>query len=204
MEENYLDDLKTIRQLMNRSSRFLSLSGISGVAAGIVGIAAAWFFEQYFLTTENWLVYQAVSINAEQRLLLVVTALAALFTAIGLVLFFTWKETKKNGEKVWDLQSKRLLINLGIPLVSGGIFCLMVLDKGYIGWLPALTLIFYGCALVNGSKYTVDEIRTLGLIEILTGLLAFYFISFSVYLWGIGFGLMHLIYGIIIYKKRRS
>jgi hypothetical protein len=115
--------------------------------------------------------------------------------------FFTQRKTKKQNEKVWDAQTVRLLVNLLIPLITGGVLSLLFIFEGYIGFAPSMTLIFYGLALVNGSKYTFNEIRTLGIIEILLGLLSFLFIAYSLIFWAIGFGVVQLIYGLVIQRK---
>ncbi len=67
--------------------------------------------------------------------------------------------------------------------------------------LPSMTLIFYGLALVNGGKYTFPEIRTLGILQIIIGLLAFQFIGLSLLFWALGFGLVQIIYGLVIQRK---
>jgi len=86
-------------------------------------------------------------------------------------------------------------------LTTGGILCLLLLFKGYVGFIPALTLIFYGLALVNGSHYTFSHIRYLGITEIVLGLVAFLFIGQSLYLWMLGFGVVQMIYGLMIQRK---
>jgi hypothetical protein len=97
-----------------------------------------------------------------------------------------------------------MLINLSIPLVAGGLVCLILLNKGYISLLAPLTLVFYGLALVNASKYTLSEIRSLGIIEIALGLLALFFIGFGLIFWSLGFGILHIIYGIVMQRKYGS
>lgn len=126
-----------------------------------------------------------------------------ILSAIAAV-FFTTRKTRKQNQPLWDHQSKRLLLNLSIPLITGGVLCLMLLAKGFVGLLPPLTLIFYGLALVNGSKYTLHEIRTLGLIEIVLGLIALQYIEYGLIIWALGFGILHVVYGIIIQSKYKS
>jgi hypothetical protein len=80
----------------------------------------------------------------------------------------------------------------------------MLLVNGYIGFVTPLTLIFYGLALVNASKYTLSEVRSLGIIEIVIGLFAMHFIGYGLLLWAVGFGVMHIIYGIIMHIRYGS
>ena len=200
-ELKYKDDLKDIKDIMNRSSRFISLSGLSGVAAGIIALLGAYVAYQTVYSKQVFLGYQRAIITNGNITTLLIIALLTIILAIGAGIFFTSRKAKKNEEKLWDLQTKRLLINLLIPLVTGGILGLMLLIKGYIAIVAPLTLIFYGLALVNASKYTLTEIRSLGLIEIILGLIAFQYIGYGLLFWSIGFGLLHIIYGIAMHIK---
>jgi hypothetical protein len=204
MKEKYIEDLKEIKDIMNRSTRFISLSGLSGVSTGITALIGVSLAYLLIFKQQNYLVYQAVDLNGKNLAYLLIIAIGTLMLSIGMAIFFTTSKTKKRGQSIWDSQTKRLLINLIIPLTTGGILSLMLIFKGYLGIVPSLTLIFYGLALVNGSKYTVPEIRNLGLIEIILGLIAFQLIQFSLLFWAIGFGLMQIIYGIIVQRKYKS
>ena len=198
MKEKYIEDLKEIKDIMNRSSKFISLSGLSGISAGICALIGAYIAYQTVYTHQNYLGYRSIIITNESLTSLFLIALGTLILAAGTGIYFTTRETKKRNQRIWDIQTKRLLINLLIPLITGGILCLMLLFKGYIGMLAPLTLIFYGLALVNASKYTLNEIRSLGLIEIALGLIAMQFIGFGLLFWSIGFGVLHIVYGIIM------
>jgi len=205
MDKNkYIEDLKDIKQMMNRSSKFISLSGMSGIAAGILALVGAYLAFQTIYADQNYLVYRQASLSSENLLNLLIIALMTLILSIGSGIFFTTRKAKKNKQKLWDSQTKNLLINLFIPLATGGILCFILLLKGFIGIIAPLTLIFYGLALVNASKYTLQEIRSLGLIEIILGLLGIYFIGYGLILWAIGFGILHIVYGIIMHLRYGS
>jgi hypothetical protein len=203
-KQKYLDDLHDIKHMMERSSRFISLSGISGILAGIFALIAAFFAYKTIYNKQDYLGYQNVLLNRETIFTLLVIGSVTLVLSIGAGIFFTTLKARKENQKLWDRQTRRLLINLSIPLVTGGILCLMLLFEGLIGLIAPLTLIFYGLALVNASKYTLSEIRSLGLIEILTGLLAILFIGFGLWFWSFGFGVLHIIYGIVMQRKYGS
>lgn len=203
-KEKYLNDLKEIKDIMNRSSRFLSLSGLSGISAGIIALIGAFAAYRIVYTNQDYLSYGKVIITTESLTKLLIIAIATLALSVGTVIYFTTRETKKRNQKIWDYQTKRLLINLAIPLITGGILCLILLFRGYIGIVAPLTLIFYGLALVNASKYTINEIRSLGLAEIALGLIAAHYIGFGLLLWSIGFGILHIAYGIAMQLKYRS
>ena len=201
--ETYLNDLAEIRSMMERSSRFISLSGFSGVLAGIyalIGAAVAWYLlEQEGVQLENGLMRRAAS--AELRLELLLVGLAVLVMALTTGIWLTIRKSRKTGQSIWDKTARQLLMSLLIPLVAGGILCLIFMARGYIPAIAPLTLIFYGLALVNGSKYTLNDIHTLGLLQIGLGLLAAVFMGYGLLFWAIGFGLLHIAYGFLMYRK---
>jgi len=203
-KEKYIQDLRQIKEIMDRSSKFISLSGLSGVAAGIIALAGAWYAYQNIYTESDFYGYQVVTISSESIASIIGLGALILILAIGAGVFFTAQKAKKANQKVWNSQAKRLLINLSIPLVTGGLLSLIFLSRGFIGIIAPLTLIFYGLALVNASKYTHEEIRSLGIIEIALGLLSAYFIGFGLLFWAIGFGLLHIVYGIIMHYRYGS
>ncbi|WP_113923440.1 hypothetical protein [Cognataquiflexum aquatile] len=203
-KEKYIQDLRQIKEIMDRSSKFISLSGLSGVAAGIIALAGAWYAYRNIYTESDFYGYQVVTISSESIASIIGLGALILILAIGAGLFFTAQKAKKANQKVWNSQAKRLLINLSIPLVTGGLLSLIFLSRGFIGIIAPLTLIFYGLALVNASKYTHEEIRSLGIIEIALGLLSAYFIGFGLLFWAIGFGLLHIVYGIIMHYRYGS
>ncbi len=204
MKEKYIEDLKEIKDIMNRSSRFISLSGFSGISAGISALLGAYMAYRTVYVYQDDLGYGSVILTNESLFQLLLIATGTLLLAIGTGIYFTTRETKKRNQRIWDHQTRRLLINLAIPLITGGILCLMLLLKGYLGVVAPLSLIFYGLALVNASKYTLNEIRSLGLIEIILGLVAIHFIGFGLLFWSIGFGLLHIVYGIVMQWRYRS
>jgi hypothetical protein len=203
-KQKYLEDLQDIKSIMDRSSRFISLSGMSGVVAGTLALLGAYLAYQTVYAQQNYLSYRHANFSMENILTLLAIAAVVLVLSVTAGLFFTQKKARKTNQKLWDSQSKRLVVNLLIPLVVGGILCLILLSKGFIGIIAPLTLVFYGLALINASKYTLTEIRSLGLIEIFLGLLGCQFVGFGLILWAVGFGLMHIIYGIVMHLKYGS
>lgn len=203
-EEKYKEDLKEIRDIMDRSSRFISLSGWSGVSAGVVALAGAYGAYHTVYTNQDYLGFRSAEISTDSLLSLLGIAVITLILALGLGVFFTTRQAKRQDQNIWDHQTKRLLGALAIPLIAGGILCCILLSKGFVGLIAPLTLIFYGLALLNASKYTLAEIKSLGLIEIALGLVATYYIGYGLMFWSLGFGIIHIIYGIMMQIKYRS
>lgn len=205
--DKHLANLSEIRSLMEQSSRFISLSGLSGIAAGcfaLLGALGAYMYlgisalTPYDLATRsipehkwglNYIEFFALDFG-------LVLCLALLFGFI-----FTNRKARKAGLKIWDATSRRLVINLFIPLVAGGIFCLILLYHGYWALIAPCTLIFYGLSLINAGKYTLRDIKYLGISETILGLIASFFIGYGLLFWSIGFGVLHIVYGTLMYLK---
>lgn len=203
METNkYLNDITEIKNMMNRSSRFLSLSGLSGILAGVYCLIGAWLaYEALHSDSAIFSSYESliVSENTMKRLFAIafIVILFSLFTGIMLSI----KKAKKENEKIWDASSKRLIINFAIPLATGGFFILFLIEKEIYGYVAPLTLIFYGLACVNASKYTLGDVRYLGITMIILGLASSYFIGYGLLFWALGFGVCHIFYGSVMYFK---
>jgi predicted lysophospholipase L1 biosynthesis ABC-type transport system permease subunit len=201
--EIYLNDLAEIRSLMERSSRFISLSGLTGVVTGfyaLAGAGVAWYLmNQQGVQLEHGLVRGAAGATLSLQLLLLglVVLLLALFSGIWL----TIRKSRKTGQSIWDKTARLLLVSMLIPLGTGGILCMVLMARGFVSVVAPLTLIFYGLALVNGSKYTLSDIHTLGLLEIGLGLLAACFLGYGLFFWALGFGFLHIAYGFLMYRK---
>ena len=196
MKEKYIEDLKEIKDIMNRSSRFVALSGWSGICAGLIAIVGSYFAITRIFTNQDYLSYQVIQLPNELILNLVFIAASTFLLALICGLYFTHREAKKHDQAIWDSHAKRLLMNLAIPLLTGGLVCSILLLKGLIGLVAPLSLIFYGLSLINASKYTLNEIRSLGLMEIILGILALSFIDAAMLFWVLGFGILHIVYGI--------
>lgn len=195
--KDYLKDISEIKNLMNKSSRFISLSGLSGVLAGIYALIGATI--AYWVVKKSLRGYLVLDGNIFKLCVFILFMVA--FLSIITAIFLSTRKAKKHGEKIWDATSKRLVINFLIPMMTGGIYILAILDQGKYGQTAALMLIFYGLALVNASKYSLGDIRYLGLIEIALGLIAALSPGYGFWLWVIGFGFMHIIYGTWMHFK---
>lgn len=200
--KNYHEDLSHIRSMMERSSRFISLSGLSGVVAGLAAIIGAAYV--YFVFQREGIDYFDGDRNIFGKKLvkeLVVIGVVILVVAISSGYIFTANKSKKKGLKIWDATTKRLLVTFAVPLVTGGLFCLVLLYHHLFVLVAPATLIFYGLALVSAERYTLTDIKYLGYCQIVLGLLSFLFLGWGLIAWTIGFGVLHIVYGLIMHKK---
>lgn len=198
-----LETLQDIKRIMERSSRFISLSGLSGVSAGIFALIGAWFaydwIHEYYVRYETRGYFN--SDFSQLKWSLVVLALAVMGCALLSAFYFTWRKAKRNKLPVWDHTSRKLLINLFIPIIAGGVFVFGLLHYNDWRFVAPACLVFYGVALVNASKYTLTEIRYVGILEIVLGLINMWFIGYGLHFWALGFGVLHIIYGIVMWWK---
>ena len=195
--KDYLKDITEIKDLMNKSSRFISLSGLSGIMAGVYALIGAtiayWLVKTYsngVLILNGWVFESCLF-----------TLFAVAVLSIGTGIFLTTRKAKKDGAKIWDATSRRLVFNFLIPLIVGGLYILIILSQGKYGQSGGLMLIFYGLALVNASKYSIGDIQYLGYVQIILGLIGALEPGYGFWLWVLGFGVMHIIYGTWMHFK---
>lgn len=192
-----LETLQDIRKIMERSSRFISLSGWSGVSAGICALIGAFFAHRVITSgeyTQEYLMYSQVR---TLFLIAILTFISAFVSAF----FFTYIRSKRNNIPIWSTASKRLMWNAGVPMVAGGMLILKMIELGMGGLIAPACLIIYGITLFSASKQTLNEIKYLGYTEILLGFVSLWLTGYGLIFWTIGFGVMHIIYGVYMWIK---
>jgi len=203
-KQKYIDHIRDIKDIMDRSTKFISLSGMSGIVTGIIALIASYLAYNTVYIGQNYLEDRIAIITGSKLFILCSLAMITITLCLLSGLYFTSKKAKENNQTLWNNQAKRFYISLALPLFTSGLLCVILLLKGYIGLLAPLTLIFYGLSLINGSQYSISEIRSLGIIQVLLGLISTYFIGYGLIFWAMGFGIMHIIYGIMMHNKYGS
>lgn len=204
-EKDIYNELSSIRNLMERSTKFISLSGLSGVLAGIYALIGA--FIGYKLVDSNFgeLDYRAQYVTEPRILLeLFLIAVTVLLLSLLTCIFLTIRQARKRGENFWNPVSQRLVVNMSIPLFTGGLFMLILLFQGSYGIIAPASLIFYGLSLIAGSQFTFSDVKWLGYCQIIIGLAAMLFPAYSILFWMMGFGLLHIIYGSVMHFKYKQ
>jgi hypothetical protein len=202
MNQKHQEDLSHIRSMMERSSRFISLSGLSGVFAGISALVGGGYAFQ--LAQEdgiNLLDGTNNFYNPELIKKLLVVGFFIFVFALFFGILFTVRKSKKNKLTIWTSVTKNLLLNLAIPLIVGGIFCFALIQHDLFVLVAPATLVFYGLALINAEKYTLSDIKYLGILEASLGCISLFFLGSGFVFWMLGFGVLHVLYGIILYNK---
>lgn len=207
-----LDTLKDIRSMMDRSSRFISLSGLSGVAAGTCALVGAWFAhgvignakldgskfrDLYNSRTAGTDLSVEAYMGSKLFMIACITFTAALLFAF----LFTWLRSRKTGVPLFGNVSRRLTFAVGIPLIAGAFYIVKLMQSGAYGLVAPGCLLFYGLGLVNASRYTLGEIKFLGYCQLALGLANLFFLGYGLYFWAFGFGILHIVYGIYMWNK---
>lgn len=208
-QKEQLGHLSEIRNLMEKSSRFLSLSGLTGIFAGVYALVGAYLvYSDFHIIPSNTarVSYSEFITSGDDSVILKIQSLfviGAIVLVLSLVTgyIFTSRKAKKQNLNVWDSTTKRMVVSLSIPLIAGGIFCLILIKHEVVGLIAPATLIFYGLALLNASKYTFNDIKYLGVLEIVLGLVSAYYVGSGLLFWAMGFGVLHIVYGVVMYFK---
>ncbi|MGB8357903.1 MAG: hypothetical protein WCD55_04730 [Bacteroidales bacterium] len=207
--DQHLEDIKVIKKLMEESSRFLSLSGISGIIAGLLAIAGAVVAQLIITGTsqpENWYSIPFAADQAEHNtvVLLLADMAVVLVLSLAAAVLFSSRKARKSGHNAWTQITRRMLASLFIPLIAGGLFILMTLNRVPANVTIASTLIFYGLAVISAGKFTFGEIHWLGVLEIVTGLICLLLPEWSVLIWAVGFGAIHIVYGLLMHLRYKG
>lgn len=188
-----LKELTEIRSMMERSSKFLSLSGLSGVSAGLIALAGAYIADR--ILTDS-------SIAAAERVKYIsIDAISVLLLSLASAIYFSTRVARRNAMPVWTHLARRMILDLAIPLATGAFVCVALFHHNLAILIPSALLIFYGLALINASALTLEEIWYLGLAQIFLGLLSLLFLDNTLLIWAIGFGGLHIAYGMAMYLK---
>lgn len=202
-EQDYIRDISEIRSMMEKSTKFMSLSGWAGIMAGIYALSAAYIAYYVYGFSTDGIFYEA---STSGNLLvdlsrLIVLALIVLFVSLLTAIYFSWRTANVKGEKIWNTTSKRLLSEMAIPFFTGGVLIIIFIFKELIGLIAPTMLLFYGLTLISASRFTIVEVRYLGFVQLGLGLISAYFIEFGLLMWSLGFGLGHIVYGIYMYFR---
>jgi hypothetical protein len=208
-QQQSLQELQHIKKMMERSSRFISLSGLSGIAAGVCALIGTYIAHDYVTGRKDYIINADAAVAqalANDYSIILNTwifwiAAGTFVAALSSAFIFTWIKSKKQGIPLWGTTARRLLINVSIPLLAGGIYLFKIAQFGTFGLIAPGCLIFYGLALINASKYTLDEVRYLGYCQLLLGIINLGFTGYGIYFWAVGFGVLHIVYGVMMWYK---
>ena len=190
---------------MERSAKFISLSGLSGVMAGIYALVGSFFaYRVLYNNSGSWTDpnFEAYTADIWPQLTIIAGIILILSVTTGLVL--SARQAKKEGQPFWNPVSKRLFAQMTLPLITGGLFIVILLSNDDFHLIAPACLLFYGLSLVAGSHYTFSDVKWLGICEIALGLFCAAFPNYGLVFWAFGFGILHVLYGSIMHFKYKQ
>ena len=207
--DQHVEDIKVIRKIMEESSRFLSLSGLSGIIAGFIAIAgtivAKVIIEKYSPVAEWYSTPFTTDAEGRRMLILLLADMTAvLVLALAGAVIFSSRKARLSGISAWTPVTRRMLISLIVPLVTGGLFIILTITSLPAYVMVASTLVFYGLAVISAGRFTFGEINWLGVLEITAGLLCLLLPERSMIIWAAGFGAIHIIYGLFMHLRYKG
>ncbi|MFZ1704501.1 MAG: hypothetical protein WAT79_09135 [Saprospiraceae bacterium] len=198
--DTHQQDLKHIRSMMEKSSTFHSLSSLSGISAGIIGLITYYLIQMILdKNSIDYMMGKSTVYPTEVLTQLIGLACLSFFVALLSTFWFTFKKSQSAGITLWSSSTKNVLKSSALPIIIGGLFCLLMLFHQLVYLIAPCMLIFYGLALISSAKYTIKAVLYLGVCQCLLGLLGAFYIPYGLVFWGIGFGLLHILYGAYLY-----
>ncbi len=203
--EAHLEALQEIRSIMDRSVKFVSLSGMSGIWAGCTALIGAFI-------ANTWLqkpLFQGMGAQATETtgyfdplyIRFMLLGISVFFVALSGAFFFTFRKAKRLNHTLWSTASRQLMFYTFFPMFAGGVFCITFIYRGCGQFVGPACLVFYGLALISASKHTLSDIRYLGMLQVALGCCNLFFPDFGLYFWAAGFGVLHVIYGAVLWNK---
>lgn len=187
--------LEEIKEMMSQSSKFISLSGLSGIVIGLLTILSVYIFSTQYQINPLDGEAQALSSLTENELLRLYNASVVLLIFSLIITFLMSKhKAKKEGKDIWGPASRQLISSMALPFSFGFLFCSILFFKAPDMVLP-LSLLVYGFSLFSGSRNTLNSIKTFGIIQMSLSVICLLFSGYSILIWTLGFGLSHAIYG---------
>ena len=149
-KDKALESVNEIKELMEKSSKFISVSGLAAILAGIYALAGA-YIATLVITPETYLI-----VTLEFMAIIALSVLAAAAVTAGIL---SYCKSKKTGQSFFSRLTYRALWNFSLPMLTGGALCISLLLHGYYDILSSVMLLFYGLTLVNVSKFTLSLIH---------------------------------------------
>jgi hypothetical protein len=185
LEAHAADNLRFIRETMERAGSFTAVPGWGGFAIGWTALAASFVAAQQ--TSPNaWLA----------------TWLAEALVAVGIAAGATARKARAAKVPLLSGPGRKFALSFVPPLLVGALLTAALFRAGYAAELPGMWLLLYGTAVVTGGAFSVRVVPVMGLCFMFTGALAL----FSPAAWGnwfmaVGFGALQIIFGLVIAKR---
>ncbi len=185
LQSHAMDNLRFIRETMERAGSFTAVPGWGGVAMGVSALCAA-AIGSFQPTLARWL------------------AVWLLEAAVALALAGLAIRRKARAAKgpLISAPARRFVLSFAPPLLVGGLLTAVLYRAGFPAAIPGAWLLLYGTGVVTGGAFSVRVVPVMGLCFMSLGAVAL----FSPFAWSTaflaaGFGGLHIVFGIVIARR---
>jgi hypothetical protein len=185
LHDRAMENLRYIRETMERSSSFTHVSGLGGVAMGVIALIAS----AGAAATDNIWIW-------------LVTWIGAAAASFGVAALMMARKSRAEGMVLLNGPGRKFAWNVTPPLVVGAFLTVALVRAGFIDMLPGVWLLLYGAGVVTGGSYSVRVVPVMGVAFMALGVAAL----FAPAVWGTafmaaGFGGLHIAFGLVIWRK---
>jgi hypothetical protein len=192
---NPADDLRFIRDTMERSASFTAIPGWGQVILGATALAAAWFAQQQF--AQEKLAARQSNPASWLKIWLAEAVLAALIAFVSM----RWKANRR-GLPLFTGPGRKVALGLFPPLIAGALLTFLLQRAGLESALAPAWLLLYGAGIITGGAYSVAIVPVMGLCFMATGALAVVApAAWANYFLAAGFGGLHIVFGLLIARR---
>ena len=180
-----IDNLRFIRETMERSAHFTAIPGYGGALMGATAIGAA-IIAHNQPTIRYWLITWLVE--------------AVLAFCIGMLAM--WQKAKNAGESLVSAPSRKFAFAFAPPIIAAVILTALLYFRSLFAFMPTVWLTLYGTAVVTGGAYSVKIVPIVGWIFIALGLISvFVDTRYGNLLMALGFGVIQVVFGLVVARK---
>jgi hypothetical protein len=185
LSDRAIENLRFIRETMERSTHFTAVPGYGGMLMGVTAIVAAYIAAQQ-IYLRDWLITWLVE--------------AGLAFSIGLLAM--WQKSKIAGQSLFSVPAKKFAFGFTPPLVAGAAITLGLWRYEHYEVMAPVWMLLYGASVVTGGAFSAGIVPVMGWLFVALGALGFALpAAYGNYLMAASFGLLHTVFGAIIAKK---
>ena len=185
LDDRARDNLRFIRETMERAGSFTAVPGWGGVGIGITALGAA-----------------AIASFQDTRLAWLVTWMLEAGIAIGIASWTTFTKARHSGASLFSGPGRRFVYSFAPPIFVGALLSIVLVREGLFGSIPGMWLLLYGTAVVTGGAFSIRVVPLMGLCFMVLGAVALFSpASWSNILLAVGFGGFHILFGGVIARK---
>jgi hypothetical protein len=185
LDDRARDNIRFIRETMERAGSFTAVPGWGGVAMGITALGAA-----------------VIASRQDSHLVWLLTWIGEAAVAVAIALWTTYSKARESGTALFSGPGRRFVYSFAPPIFVGVLLTILLARIGSIEEIAGVWLLLYGTAVVTGGAFSIRVVPLMGLCFMVLGTVALFCPSSwgNAFLAG-GFGGLHVIFGAVIARK---